>query len=152
MCITFFLSYLPALNYFFSFFIGYFIYLHLKCYPPSQFFLHNSHISSSPCLYEGAPPPTPTHSCLSTPVFPSPGSSSLHRTNGLLSQWCQMRPSSATYPAGAMGTPCVLFGWWFSSWELWRVWLVDIVVLPMRLQTPSASIFLALTSSWGFPC
>jgi hypothetical protein len=27
--------------------------------------------------------------------------------------------------------PCVLFGWWFSPWELWGVWLVDIVVLPM---------------------
>jgi hypothetical protein len=34
--------------------------------------------------------------------------------------------------------PCVLFGWWFSPWELWRggVWLVDIVVLSMDLQTP----------------
>ena len=27
--------------------------------------------------------------------------------------------------------PCVLFGWWFSAWELWELWLVDIVVLPM---------------------
>ena len=27
--------------------------------------------------------------------------------------------------------PCVLFGWWFSPCKLWRVWLVDIVVLPM---------------------
>jgi hypothetical protein len=34
---------------------------------------------------------------------------------------------------------CVLFNWWFSPWELWRIWLVDIVVLPMGLQTPSAS-------------
>ena len=25
--------------------------------------------------------------------------------------------------------PCVLFGWWFSPWELWVVWLVDIVFL-----------------------
>jgi hypothetical protein len=24
------------------------------------------------------------------------------------------------------------------SWELWGVWLVDIVVLPMKLKTPSA--------------
>ena len=36
-----------------------------------------------------------------------------------------------------MGTPCVLFGW-FTPWELWGVWLVDIVVLPMGLKTPSA--------------
>ena len=33
--------------------------------------------------------------------------------------------------------PCLLLCWWLSSWELWRVWLVDIVVLPMGLQTPS---------------
>jgi hypothetical protein len=34
--------------------------------------------------------------------------------------------------------PCVLFGWWFSPWELWGYWLVHIVVPPMGLQTPSA--------------
>jgi len=34
--------------------------------------------------------------------------------------------------------PCVLFGWWFSPWELWGFWLVDIVVLPMGLQTFSS--------------
>ena len=34
--------------------------------------------------------------------------------------------------------PCVLFGWWFSPWELWRYWLVHIVVPPMELQIPSA--------------
>jgi hypothetical protein len=34
--------------------------------------------------------------------------------------------------------PCVLFGWWFSPWELWRVWLVNVVFLPMGLQTSSA--------------
>ena len=46
-----------------------------------------------------------------------------------------------------MGNPCVLFGWWFSPGELWGVWLVDIVILPMKLQTPSAPTVLALTSS-----
>jgi hypothetical protein len=34
--------------------------------------------------------------------------------------------------------PCVLFGWWFSPWELWGYWLVHIVVTSMELQTPSA--------------
>ena len=43
-------------------------------------------------------------------------------------------------------TPCVLFGWWFSSWELLAgIWLVDIVVLPMELQTPSAPSVFPLT-------
>ena len=40
--------------------------------------------------------------------------------------------------------PCVLFGWWFSSWEHWGIWLVDIV-LSMGLQTPSTSSVLSLT-------
>jgi hypothetical protein len=40
--------------------------------------------------------------------------------------------------------PCVLFVWWLSPWELWGVWLVDIVVLPIRLQTPSAPSVLSL--------
>ena len=48
--------------------------------------------------------------------------------------------------------PCVLFGWWFSPWELWGFWLVDIVVLPMGLQTPSALSVLLLTPSLGSLC
>jgi hypothetical protein len=32
--------------------------------------------------------------------------------------------------------PCVLFGWWFSPWELWGYWLVHIVVPPEGLQNP----------------
>jgi hypothetical protein len=35
--------------------------------------------------------------------------------------------------------PCVLLGWWFIPWELWGYWLVDIIVLPMGLQTPSVN-------------
>jgi hypothetical protein len=40
---------------------------------------------------------------------------------------------------GPLVLPCVLFGWWFSPWELLGGggWLVDIVVLPMGLQNPS---------------
>jgi hypothetical protein len=49
--------------------------------------------------------------------------------------------------------PYVLFGWWFSSWELWGVfWLVYIVVLPMGLQTPSTLLVLSLTPPLGTPC
>jgi hypothetical protein len=48
--------------------------------------------------------------------------------------------------------PSVLFGWWFSPWELLGVWSVDIVVLPMGLQTPSAPSVLSLTPSLGTPC
>ena len=47
---------------------------------------------------------------------------------------------------------CILFGWWFSPCELWGVWLVDIVVLPMGLQTPSAPSVLSLTPPLGTLC
>jgi hypothetical protein len=38
-----------------------------------------------------------------------------------------------------------LLGWWFSPWELWGIWLVDIIVLPMWLQNPSALSVFSLT-------
>jgi hypothetical protein len=48
--------------------------------------------------------------------------------------------------------PCIFFGQWFSPWEFWWVLLVDIVVLPMELQTPSALSVLPLTPPLGTPC
>jgi hypothetical protein len=49
------------------------------------------------------------------------------------------------------GSPCVLLGWWLSSWELWGVWLIDIIVLSMGLQTPFSSFSLFSNSSTGDP-
>jgi hypothetical protein len=45
--------------------------------------------------------------------------------------------------------PCVFPCWWLSPWEFWGVWLVDIVVLPMGLQTPSTPSVLSLTPLLG---
>jgi hypothetical protein len=45
--------------------------------------------------------------------------------------------------------PCILFGWWFSPWELCVVQLVDIAVLPMGLQSSSAPSVLPLTFPLG---
>ena len=45
--------------------------------------------------------------------------------------------------------PCVLLGWWFRPWELW---LVDIVVLSMELQTSSTASVLSLAPPLGTPC
>ena len=73
----------------FSLFIAYFIYLHFKCYPPSQFTLHKNSM-----------PPTSMRVLLHLPTHP--GSWSLHRTRELPSQWWSIRQSSATYAAGAM--------------------------------------------------
>jgi hypothetical protein len=52
----------------------------------------------------------------------------------------------------ALVPPCVFLGWWFSPWELWEVWLVDIVVIPMGLQTPSPPTVLYLTPPLGTLC
>jgi hypothetical protein len=43
------------------------------------------------------------HSHLPSLAFPYTGVSSLQRTKGLSSNWCQIRPFSATYLAGTMG-------------------------------------------------
>jgi len=98
-------------------------------------------------LWECSHPPTT--SLLPTLAFPYTGAWSLHRTKGLFSHWCPTRPSSATYAAWAIGYKCVLYCWWFSPWELWRVWLVDIVVLLRGLQTPSAPSVLSLRQMDG---
>ena len=45
--------------------------------------------------------------------------------------------------------PGVLFGWWFHPCELWGVWLVDIVVLPMGISfrpSPKSSIGIPVLS------
>jgi hypothetical protein len=44
-----------------------------------------------------------THSHLTILAFPFTRASSLHRTKGLPSHWCQIRWSSATYAPRAMG-------------------------------------------------
>jgi hypothetical protein len=90
------------------FLIGYFIYLHFKCYSLS---LQKPHI---PCplhlLLWGCASTPPIHSCLPALAFHCIGLSNLHRTKGLFSHWCPTRPSSATYAAGAMG-PFICIPW-----------------------------------------
>jgi hypothetical protein len=54
-------------------------------------------------------------------------------------------------PASMRVLPHPTTHWWFSPWELWGTWLVD-VVLPMGLQTPSAPSVLSLTPPLGTPC
>jgi hypothetical protein len=49
--------------------------------------------------------------------------------------------------------PWVLFGWWFSPWELWGTgWFKLLVLPPMGLQAPSASSVLSLASPLGTMC
>jgi hypothetical protein len=126
-------------QYYLLIFIGYFIYLLFKCYPLFQFPLHKPlSPPTSFCLPEGAPPPThpllPHH-----PSIPLP--------------WVTEPPQDQGSPLPVMpnkGHPllhiqleqrvplCVLFGWWFSPWEIWGFWLVVIVVF-LRVAKPFSS-------------
>jgi hypothetical protein len=113
-----------------GFFLIGFFYIHFKCYTFSRSPLPLNPLSHPPPSASMNPP---THFCLpvlghraftgpraSLPIDFGQGHPLLHM---------QLEPCVP---------PCIIFGWWFSSWELWGVWLVDIVVPPVGLQTPSA--------------
>jgi hypothetical protein len=101
--------------------------------------------SPSHCFDEGDTSPTPASPAWHSPTlghqaFTGPSSSppiDVQQGYPLLPMWLE-----------PWVTPCVLFGGWLSSWKLW---LVDIFVLPMRLQTPSAPSVLSLTTPLGTP-
>jgi hypothetical protein len=88
----------------------------------------------------------PTHSHLAALAASYAVAPSFHRTKGLTSHWCQTdKANSLLYMQLEPWVPlCILFCWWFS-WELLGVWLVDVVFLPIGLQTPLASSVLPLT-------
>jgi hypothetical protein len=89
---------------------------------------------------------------------PTPTSLSWHFPS--LGHWAFTKPRASPPTDAQQGhlwleswvAPCVLFGWWFSPWELWRVWLIDIVVLLMWLQTPSGPSVFFLTPPLGSLC
>jgi hypothetical protein len=100
---------------------------------------------------------SPTHPATppSRPQIPPHWGIQLHRAKGLSSHWCLTRSSSPTWVlhvnslvTGLVPT-CVLLGYWFSPRELWGICLVDIIVFPMGLQTPSAPS--VLSPSLGTP-
>jgi hypothetical protein len=108
--------------------------------------------SLSPCFYEGIP--SPTHQLLTLhPQIP------LHwgihqaftgaRTPPPIDAWQGYLLLHKHLEPWVI--PCVLLGWWISPWELWGVWLEDIVVLPMGLQTLSTPSVHSLTPPLGTP-
>ena len=95
------------------FFIRYFLYLYFKWYPISWFRFWNPPILSPHAC-------SPNHTLLFLSLrIPYNGTQSFHRTKGLSSHWWLARPSSATYGLEPWIPPCVLFVWWFSSYDLW---------------------------------
>lgn len=82
-----------------------------------------------------------------------PRASSFNRINYILCYWCQPRQFSATYLMGATDQP--MYAVCLEAYPVSRSselsGLVDTLVLPMGLQTPSASPILPLTLPSGSP-
>jgi hypothetical protein len=97
----------------------------------------------SPCFYEGVTP-------LTHPLLPP--HSGIHLHWGFKPSQAQWSPLPLMLDNAILSykcvPPCVFFGWWFRSWELWWVWLVD-VILSMVLHTPSAPSVLPLLPPLG---
>jgi hypothetical protein len=123
------------------FFIGYFLYLHFQCYPLFQFppLETPSIIPLLLLLWDSSPTYPPTHSCLPTLEFPYTGNRAFSgsRASPPIDDW-QGHPL-LHMQLDPWVSPGVLFGWWCSPWELWGLWLIDII-LPMGLQIPLAHL------------
>jgi hypothetical protein len=116
----------------------------------SRFPFRNSLSYSPPPASKRVLPYPPTHSHLTALTFPIHWGIEPSQDQGPLLPLMPTRSSSATYSAGAVGPSMCTCWLCFSPWELWGVWLIDIVVLPMELQTPLAHIVLDLTCPLGF--
>ena len=102
-------------------------------------------------------PYPPTYSLLTALAFPYTKASSLHRTKGLplplmLDEDILCYISSWSH--GSLHVYSLVDGLVPGSYGGWGggVWLVDIVVLPIGLQSPSAPTVLPLTPSLGTLC
>jgi hypothetical protein len=144
---------LASLSFFlcyFFLFIGYSIYLHFKCYPLSEIpFQKTPKPSLSPCFYEGAPPiqpltPTtmPWHSC-TLGIKTSQDQGPLLPLMRILCYICSWSCGSPHLYPLVDGLVPGSYG---------EVWLVDIVVLLMGLQTPSVPYVLSLIPLLGTQC
>jgi len=126
---------------FFSFFRYFFIYLHFKCYP---FYLfpainHLPHPPLPHLLWSYSLTPISSH--LPALIFPYTEGPALAgpRTSPPID--AQQGHPLLHMKRELWVCPHVLFGWWFSPWQLW---FIGIVIL-MWLQAPSALSILSLT-------
>ena len=107
---------LKTVNTFLFLFIRYFLYLHLKYYPLSWFHLWKPLFTSFFPLLTNLPSSTSWswHSpTLGYRVFIGPRASPpTYVWLGHPLLLMQLEP---------WVSPCILFGWWFSPWELWEV-------------------------------
>jgi hypothetical protein len=129
--------------------LGYFLYLHFKCFPLSRSPLWKPLIPYSPPLWGCSPtPPLPFSHPWHSPTLrhQTPSGSRVSPPTDV--QQGHLLPHRWPVPWVA---PCVFFSWWFSPWELWGVWPVDTVAPSMGLQTSSAPSVPSPTPPSGTP-
>ena len=96
-------------------------------------------------------PHLPTHSLLPALAFPYTGALSLHRTSSFHIDVQQGHPL-LHMRLKPWVPPCVLYSWWFSPCELWRVWLVYIIVHPVCCKPLQLLQSFLLTPALETPC
>ena len=137
---------------FFKFFLKYilliilFIYILPHFWSPLHEFFTLSHI---PFASERVRSPTHSHFNLLTSHFPghqvSIGTSTsfpIEARQGSTLLYLQQRSSTS---------PCMLFGWWLSPWELLGVWISWYCCLSMGFAIPISSFNPSRNSSMGVP-
>ena len=95
----------------FIIFIGYFSYLHFKCFPLSRSPLHKPpYYSCSPASMRVLPHPT-TQSHLPALAFLYTGALNTLSRKGHSSHWCSKKPTSGTYAVRTMGPSMCTLRW-----------------------------------------
>jgi hypothetical protein len=140
---------MPCIQYFVSFILLDIFFIYISNVIPFPGFLSGKPLSHSPspCFYDCVP--TPTHQLLP-------------HHSGIPLQWVSepsqeqgpllplMSDKAILYYIFSWSTwlpPCVLFGLWFSPWELWvSGWLI------LFFQNPLAPSILSLASPLGTSC
>jgi hypothetical protein len=135
-------------------FIGYYLYLHSKCYPLSRYHPKTPYPISPPPASIRVFPYPPTHSChlalkfLYTGVSIEPSEDQgpllpLMSDKAILCYMCSSSHVSlhVYFLVGGLVLESYVGSGWFG-----------IFVLPIGLNIPSATSVLSLTPSWGTPC
>jgi hypothetical protein len=132
--------------------IGYFVYLHFKCYSPFPVFSPTTpHPTSPPPASMRVLPHPHTHSHPTTlhwGIKPSQDQGLPLPLMPVKAILCYI----STWSHGPLHVYSLVGGLVPGSWGGGGLWLVDVVVLPMGLQTPSAPSVLPLIPPLGSPC
>jgi hypothetical protein len=128
------------------FFLRYFLYLHFKCYPISWFPFQNPPIPSPLLLLTN--PSTPTSLSRHSPTLRHRAFTGPRASPPIDDQQVHLL---LHMQLETWVPPCVLFGWWFSPWELWGVLVGSYCCSSYEAVNPFNSLGSFSSSSIGDP-